>query len=334
MRCPTLNELPAPPPNRTGWPWNEECEQKPDEMPSGSSWPKISIVTPSFNQEQFIEETIRSVLLQGYPNLEYYIIDGASSDNTLSIIKKYEKWISFWVSEKDNGQAHAINKGFKKSTGEIAAWLNSDDYYAPNAFSKVAGANKNNGRTIIAGKIVDFDTDNGHQTIVKQYNISFESIVKFWKGNQWWHQPGLFFPTAEIKRIGYLDEDLHFGMDYDLLCRLTQTCRTIYLDNVVAHFRLHNKSKTVSTRHMSMFESSSISRRYWSLIGLNQSDEHDKTVTTWFVKRANYFVKRFRLTESYTNLSLSFAVSKKFTILAIMSEMLRMLMGGRFAGRT
>jgi glycosyltransferase involved in cell wall biosynthesis len=334
MLQPSFKHLPPPPANKTGWPWTNECSKLPKKISDTSSCPKISIITPSFNQGEFIEETIRSVLLQDYPNFEYIIIDGASSDNTLSIINKYEKWITLWISEKDRGQAHAINKGFKRATGDILAWLNSDDFYAPHALAKVAEANKNNEGTIIAGKIVDFDNNNGHQTIVKQYNISFESIVKFWEGNQWWHQPGLFFPTAAVKKIGYLDENLHYGMDYDLLCRLTQICQTVYLNDIFAHFRLHNKSKTVSTRHMSMFESSKISQKYWPLIGLNQSDKHDKTVTTWFIKRANYFIKRFRMSESYINLSLSLTVSKKFTILAIMSEISRMLMGGRFTGRT
>jgi glycosyltransferase involved in cell wall biosynthesis len=250
------------------------------------------------------------------------------------VIKKYEKWLSFWVSEKDNGQAHAINKGFKNATGEIFAWLNSDDYYAPNALSKVALAKIKNRDAIIAGKIIDFDRNNKHLKIVKQYNISFKKVVKFWEGNQWWHQPGLFFPAEAIKKIGYLNENLHYGMDYDLLCRLTQICETIYLDDILVNFRLHNNSKTVSTRHMSMYESSTISKKYWPLLGFTESDEHDRVVTTWFVKRANYFIKRLRLSESYTNLSLSFAVSKKFTILAILSELLRMLMGGRFTGRT
>ena len=103
-------------------------------MPNGEAWPRISIVTPSFNQGQFIEETIRSILLQGYPNLEYIIIDGGSTDESVEIIKKYEPWLTYWVSEKDRGQAHAINKGLERCTGEILAYINSDDYYYPGCF--------------------------------------------------------------------------------------------------------------------------------------------------------------------------------------------------------
>src|SRR5437763_13110939 len=105
MRCPTLKELPSPRGNRTGWPWMQEIQQLPERMADGKPWPKISIVTPSFNQGEFIEETIRSVLLQGYLNLEYIIIDGESTDSSVEVIKKYEPWLTYWVSEKDNGQA-------------------------------------------------------------------------------------------------------------------------------------------------------------------------------------------------------------------------------------
>ena len=122
MRCPTLAELPSPLPGTTGWPWREETRQLPNTLPDGSPWPRISIVTPSFNQGKYIEETIRSILLQGYPNLEYIIMDGGSNDGSLEIIKKYEPWLALWVSEKDRGQSHAINKGFLSSTGDVVAW--------------------------------------------------------------------------------------------------------------------------------------------------------------------------------------------------------------------
>ena len=111
---------------------------------NNSDWPKISIITPSYNQGIFIEETILSVLDQNYPNLEYIIMDGGSTDNTVDIIKKYEDRITYWISEKDNGQSDAINKGFHKSTGDILHWLNSDDVLVPRALNMLVEYLSNN----------------------------------------------------------------------------------------------------------------------------------------------------------------------------------------------
>ena len=343
----SIHTLPAPLTGKTGWPWTEpgRCPDEPDASTSlngnngreSELWPTITIITPSFNQGEFIEETIRSVLLQRYPNLEYIIIDGGSTDNSKQVITKYAQWLTFWVSEPDRGQSHAINKGLKRATGEIVAWLNSDDLYEPGALLKVGALYRANRDKIIAGRIIDFDNDSGKETVTRQYNISFETIVKFWEGNHWWHQPGMFFPTESVKKAGYLREDLHYGMDYDLLCRLTRICETICVEDVFARFRLHDRSKTVGTRDRSMYESSLISKQYWPLLGLAQTDApnaHDRTVTMWFVKRANYFGKRFRLRRCFTSLSLSLSVSKKYTCLAIIKEMVRMSKGGRFTGRT
>ncbi len=112
MNCPSLSNIPSAISFKEGWPWTAGAILLPESMQDGNPWPKISVVTPSYNQGQFLEETIRSVLLQGYPNLEYIVIDGGSTDNSVEIIKKYDSWLTHWVSEEDRGQCHAINKGF------------------------------------------------------------------------------------------------------------------------------------------------------------------------------------------------------------------------------
>ena len=116
MRCSTLAELPPPPPGKTGWPWTEESPRLADMMHDGQPWPRVSIVTPSYNQAEYIEETIRPVLLQGYPDLEYIVIDGGSTDGSVEIIRTYAPWLTYWVSEPDRGQTYAINKGWMRAT--------------------------------------------------------------------------------------------------------------------------------------------------------------------------------------------------------------------------
>src|SRR5216683_2892968 len=111
----SLHDFPAPPQGKRGWPWEQEIASQLDSLPTGKPWPRISVVTPSYNQADFLEKPIRSVLLQRYPNLEYIIIDGGSSDGSADIIKKYERHLAFWISEPDRGQSHAINKGFLRS---------------------------------------------------------------------------------------------------------------------------------------------------------------------------------------------------------------------------
>src|SRR4051812_39975174 len=138
MRCPTIAELPPPPPGKTGWPWTQGSPDLSEHMPGGQPWPRISVITPSYNQGQYIEETIRSILLQGYPCLEYIIIDGGSTDGSIDIIRKYASWLAYWVSKPDQGQTSAINKGWRRASGDILAYINSDDSYLPGVLGTVA----------------------------------------------------------------------------------------------------------------------------------------------------------------------------------------------------
>jgi len=246
MRCPTLNDLPPPPEGKTGWPWTEETSWVPESMPDGKPWLKISIVTPSYNQGQFIEETIRSVLLQGYPDLEYIIIDGGSTDKTVEIIRKYEPWITFWTSEPDNGQTNAINKGFKRSTGEIVAWLNSDDLYVADALVIAAKVfAEQPGTAAVYG---DMDTINAEDTILSHIKSCDFDLGKLYRGN-YIPQPASFINAEAMKKVGYLDERFHYVMDYDLWINLGQGQGIIrHIPKTLARFRLHNCSKSVSQR--------------------------------------------------------------------------------------
>lgn len=244
MRCPTLKDLPLPPQGKTGWPWTDESPQLPDTMPDGSTWPRISIVTPSLNQGRFIEETIRSVLLQGYPDIEYFIIDGGSSDDSLDIIEKYDPWISFWVSECDCGQSDAINKGIKRSTGEIIAWLNSDDTYTPASLARVAEARhrKTDREEVILFGLCEFVDESGRY-LFHSPGGKFRrmDLLQYWKA-YFIPQPSVFIP-GQIFRENLLDDTLHYVMDWDLWLRLSRKYRFDYLDATLSRFKFHSNSK-------------------------------------------------------------------------------------------
>lgn len=243
MRCPTLAELPPPPEGRVGWPWTVESAQPPARRPDGSAWPRISVVTPSYNQGQFIEETIRSVLLQGYPDLEYVVIDGGSSDESVEIIKKYERWLTFWVSEKDRGQAHAINKGLANVRPGIFNWINSDDLLMPSALGIIGAIARN--QNAIAGGVIDFGT--GDQRLVPNRGLLPEAMIAG-EEHVLFHQPGLWLYSERIPQIGGIDETFHYVFDFDLTVRYLCRYPTVeYTEQALAMFRLHDGSKTCSS---------------------------------------------------------------------------------------
>jgi len=209
-------------------------------------FPKISIVTPSFNQGQFLEETIRSVLDQNYPNLEYIVIDGGSSDNSVDIIKKYRQHLTFWVSEKDKGQANAINKGLQISTGTIFNWLNSDDYLEPGALHKIAAAFADEQVQMVAGKVRNFSTT--EQEIIPNQNLSAIGLMCWEKGVKF-VQPGVWMRRGLIEQCGGIDEQFHFAFDWDLYIRyLYHFPKVKESSDILVHFRLHSDSKTESMR--------------------------------------------------------------------------------------
>ena len=249
MRCPTLTELPSPPPGKTGWPWTEESPQLPDTAPdpstglrtSGSPWPRVSIVTPSYNQEQFIEETIRSVLLQGYPDLEYIIIDGGSTDGSAEVIRKYEPWLAYWVSERDRGQSHAINKGIARASSDVLFWLNSDDLVLPGAFSTVAMLFAQNPQVrMITGQAQIIDAQGKQMgTLTSQ----FPSWADYATRKCTIRQVATFFDRALFDELGIIDESLYYSMDVDLLLRFTREHPPLITESFLCAYRDHGMTK-------------------------------------------------------------------------------------------
>ena len=265
MRCPRLNGLPPPPPGRTGWPWTEETAPPPETMPGGKPWPRISIVTPSYNQGQFIEETIRSVLLQGYPDLEYIIIDGGSTDNSVDTIRKYSSWLTHWVSEPDRGQSHAINKGVAHSTGALWGQLNSDDLLEPQALQIAANAFLDAPDTVwIAAhcQVIDEQGDPHPEGITRVIMPpeDMEQVALRWMNNWMLHQPSVFYRTSVFKDVGVFDERYHFCFDADFWTRLLMRGlpRPILVDDCLSRYRYHPHSKTCSQKGEFIAESIAI----------------------------------------------------------------------------
>lgn len=242
MRCPTLNELPPPPEGKTGWPWTKESQPLPERMPDGHLWPRISIVTPSYNQGQFIEETIRSVLLQGYPDLEYMVIDGQSTDNTVEIIKRYQPWLTYWVSEPDRGQSQAINKGLQRASGEFEVWINSDDLYCPNALAAIIQEAHIRDADVIWGNTEVVDNKLS-RLYTKDWHFYTKKTLKWGVGTL--PQPAVLWRRKARHIVGNLREELHLAMDTDFWMRMAQQPNLVFSGSskIIAMERIHPEQK-------------------------------------------------------------------------------------------
>jgi glycosyltransferase involved in cell wall biosynthesis len=230
-----LKDLPKPDNNKSGWPWTTEVN--PSMYDENVIWPKLTIVTPSYNQGEFIEETIRAVLLQNYPNLEYIIMDGGSTDNSVEIIKKYSPWLSYWQSEKDRGQGHAINQGFSLATGDYMTWINSDDYYLIETFFKVIKKFIKTKASFVYGYSLDFVVENKQFNKlnkilpVKDYFIRIPTLA----------QPSCFW-SAKIHQPIW--EDLHCALDYELWLRILKGNKRSLIKEPLSVANIHINAKT------------------------------------------------------------------------------------------
>jgi glycosyltransferase involved in cell wall biosynthesis len=267
-------------------------------MLSNKGCPLISIITPSYNQGDFIEETIQSVLSQNYPNLEYIIIDGGSTDNTVDIIKKYESQITYWVSEPDRGQSDAINKGLKLATGDIWAYINSDDIYQPETLHKVA-------EQFISDPNIHWVT--GHAEYMDQSGQFVESLVpapftNFRDTLIRWESPrsvaiqvSNFMSVQILRKYGFLDESLHYCMDAEFGMRiLADGITPIIIPEVLAKARLHSGSKTVSQRNSNLFlkEDLEIARRF-----LRKLSRQERSYVERKLAECEYFLELSKISE-------------------------------------
>lgn len=219
-------------------------------------YPKISIVTPSLNQGEFLKQTIQSVLLQEYPNLEYIVMDGGSSDNTLDILRSCSGQVK-WVSEKDKGQADAINKGLRMASGDIVAYLNADDLLLAGALEKVARTFMEFAHAMWVTGRCRIITETGQETRkpitvyknlwLRVHRPSFLFITDYVS------QPATFWRASLLGELGYLDESLHYALDYEYFLRLNSKYPLVILPDTLAAFRVHSQSKNANAFHRNVY---------------------------------------------------------------------------------
>ncbi len=230
-------------------------------------YPKITIITPSFNQGHYLEETILSVLNQNYPNLEYFVVDGGSTDNSVEIIQRYADRITWWVSERDKGQTEAINKGMLRATGDIVNWINSDDLLAPGSLHHVAEMFVGSDALCLCGPITMFENEKRWKfDAAFKKGDSFEIVF----GIDIYNQPGTFFHRKAIDKIGLPDMRLHYVMDKEWFMRFLMHCGTDRIattEQLLADYRIHSTTKTAGQTDKFIAEYAMLTHRWVSACG-------------------------------------------------------------------
>ncbi len=283
VASPPVDQVPvcAPPAGKYGWPWSTAVVSRTDGQPDDAHWPKISVITPSYNQGEFLEETIRSVLLQEYPHLEYIIMDGGSTDNSVDIIRKYEGHIHHWESKRDRGQSHAINKGFELLSGDIIGWLNSDDVLLPNALFRVAEALQVLPDVDVVHGEINYVNSQGellHLAQRREHEFQLDNVLV---GSI--YQPGTFWRRSVTDEIGLLNENLHYVMDYEYWMRMALAgAKFHYLAGMpLANFRVTESSKTGTEQHGFGFETRDLIDWFVTMPGWQATAER----SSWRKKR-------------------------------------------------
>lgn len=235
------------------------------------TWPKISIVTPSYNQAAFLGATIESVLGQGYPNLEYLVCDGGSTDGSVDVLKRYGRRLA-WVSRRDKGQTDAINQGLRRVTGQIVAYLNSDDVLEPGALHQVAESFQSHPEALwLTGSCRIIDQDDRP---IRSFVSGYKSLWLRWYSRNklcvtnFICQPATFWRRSVHDQIGYLDETLRYVMDYDFWLRLSRLGDPLVLREPLASFRIHAASKGESQFHKQFAEDQAVVGRHADQRGL------------------------------------------------------------------
>jgi glycosyltransferase involved in cell wall biosynthesis len=205
---------------------------------------KVSIITPSFNQVDYLESTIQSVLNQTYPHIEYFIIDGGSTDGSVEIIKSYQDQLAGWISEPDQGQTDAINKGFAMASGDVIAWLNSDDTYESYAVEQAVAYLKDHPQVGLVYGDAHYIDKNGD--VIGEFPAAQTSLDQLRRGYVHIPQQAAFFRKSLWEKVGPLDPNFFFAMDYDLWVRLAGLSDIHYIKRTWANFRLHQDAKTIS----------------------------------------------------------------------------------------
>jgi glycosyltransferase involved in cell wall biosynthesis len=283
-----LSILPPAPPSKSGWPWNVETATPQGEK---ETWPRITIVIPSFQQGRYLEEAIRSVLLQNYPNLELIVNDGGSSDGSKEILEQYSPHLSHWQSKQDGGQGNAINQGFDRATGEILGWLNSDDLYLPGAFFSVAKAFMARRVDIVYGDALNLFE---HEGRALQYWRGFWITRKFLRYGGVFASHATFWRREIHQRIW---EDLHCNIDGELWQRLVPGRKLCYLPLPLGVCRIHNEAKSLSDRWREKWREDD--ERIWARHGkplrnriYHQWFRRSQQIFWWFTRKRNRKAKQ------------------------------------------